>query len=149
MVAVLSRTERRLRILFSVGFYLVLVAIQMVIVFFLNPRSIQNDVFMANLFIGPAFLLGGIILCGVGLWQGQHAGTKRLTLYPLVFAIGGAILFGLYYWLLGNRYYAFHETVSSLPPYIGVQEFVLSVVLGAVVGLLAGRWPIYVAAKQR
>jgi hypothetical protein len=92
---------------------------------------------MANLFLAPVYLIAGVILLVIGLVAGRGM-RRQAWMKALVLAIGSTGLQALLYYAVGGRYYAFGETVSSLPPYLNLPVFAISVALGTVV-FLAGR----------
>jgi hypothetical protein len=139
-----TNMRRVKRIEFALGGYVLLVAFQLLAVFWLSNRAIQNDVFMPNLFLGTLAALAGLVLLVVSILTGigRSDMRDRSALIALLVAIMGATLFGVYYWIFGNRFYAFGETVSSLPPYYGLQEALVSLALGLAVGVISWFAPL-------
>jgi hypothetical protein len=80
----------------------------------------------------------GLALLGTALavQAGRVRAWGRLLALPGL----GALLLTVAYLLVGGRYYAYGETVSSLPPYLNLPVFGLTLAVTAVVGVAAMRW---------
>ncbi|MDE3228271.1 MAG: hypothetical protein KGO05_00190, partial [Chloroflexota bacterium] len=79
--------------LLALGGYLILTGLALLLPFGLSAYSIQNDVYMANLFLAPLFGLVGVILLLIGAVLSLRAPATRgrwLWARALLLAIAGA-----------------------------------------------------------
>lgn len=81
----------------------------------------------------------GALLVAGALAAGTHG---RWTIWGrgMVVCLIGAGIVALAYELFGGRYYAFGETVSSLPPYLEMPVAWLALGIGALAGALGWAW---------
>jgi len=127
----------------ALGGYLLLTGALFLSPFLLSQNAIANDVFMANLFIAPVYVVLGILLFLGGLLGARgnwRTGWGSSPWQALLLALAGGGVLLLVYALSGSRYYAFGETVSSLPPYLNLPVFLVSLALGAAIFLLGWLW---------
>jgi hypothetical protein len=93
---------------------------------------------MAVLSVLAAVQTLGLALLGTALAGRAHRMREwgRLLVLPGL----GAVLLTVAYLLAGGRYYAFGETVSSLPPYLTLPVLGLAVALTAAVSVVVVAW---------
>jgi hypothetical protein len=86
--------------------------------------------------IGPLSAVDGGLLILLGLAAAAVHERLRLWGIGLLFALAGSGAVALAYALFGSRYYAYGETVSSLPPYLDLP--MLGITLALAVAILLG-----------
>lgn len=128
----------------ALGAFLTLAVGVFLLPFFLSPYAIQNDVYMANLFLAPLFLLAGIVglLTGaISLYRSARPlGVGQVWLRALVIAVVGAGVVTIASWLVGGRFESFPPGSVIWPPYLNGWLLAVVVATGAAVAVAGWLW---------
>lgn len=134
---------RAITVLLALGGYLILTGLALLLPFGLSSFAIQNDVYMANLFLAPLFGLVGVVLLLIGAALSLRATATRgrwLWARALLLAIIGAgVMIGATF-LLGGHYESFPPGSVYWPPYLSGELFIAVLVIGALVGVGGWLW---------
>ncbi|HZC05890.1 MAG TPA: hypothetical protein VE338_09625 [Ktedonobacterales bacterium] len=111
--------------------------------FAFSPYAIQNDVYMANMFLAPPTALVGVVAAGVGVIFVLRAPERRriglVWVRALLIAAVGAGALALVYELFGGQYHSVGPEPINWPPYLNEVMLSLTPLVGLLV-LLAGWW---------
>jgi hypothetical protein len=123
--------------LLATGGFIVLSALIFLFPFALSPNAIQNDVYMANLFIGaPLLVIGGMLSAASFLFARGQVRLQGWRQALLLSAAGGGLL-ALLYVFLGGRYSSVGPP-ANWPPYLN--EPMLGVTLGLGLAVFITGW---------
>lgn len=118
-----------------------------------SPYAIQNDVYMANLFLAPPIALGGLILLvagAIGVSRSAHASGRRwLWRRPLVIAALGAAVVAALSPLVGGRYESYPPGAVYWPPYLNGWLLIVTALVGVAVAVAGWLWGVGVAGSRR
>ncbi|HEU0028060.1 MAG TPA: hypothetical protein VFQ25_13175 [Ktedonobacterales bacterium] len=131
--------------LLAAGGFALLAGAVFLLPFALSPYAIQNDVYMANLFLAPLFILAGGICIVVGLVllarsRGPRRDAGRVGMRALLLAALGAAAVAAASFLFGGRYESMGPVAISWPPYLNLPLLAFALVVGAVVCILGWIW---------
>lgn len=123
----------------AAGGFIVLSAVIFLSPFVLSPYAIQNDVYMANLFIGPPVLVVGGVLVLIGLLVAHF--QRRATAWGpalLLIVVAGGLLAVLY--ALAGGHYVSYGPPTSWPRYLNEPAMGLTVALSLAVFVAGWIW---------
>ncbi|HEX8730493.1 MAG TPA: hypothetical protein VF725_00425 [Ktedonobacterales bacterium] len=137
------RSARAITVLLALGGYLIFTGLALLLPFGLSSLSIQNDVYMANLFLAPLFGLVGavVLLIGAVLFLRAPAMRGRLLWARalLLAIIGAGVVVGATF-VFGGHYESFPPGSVYWPPYLSGELFIAVVAIGAAVGVGGWLW---------
>jgi hypothetical protein len=133
--------------LIAVGAYTILVGIVILLPFALSSYSLQNDVYMTNLFLSPLYFLFGVFCIVAGLVVLRRSRTTRgaalrVGWHTAILAILGAVAVTGTTFLLGGQYVSYGDTPIYWPPYLNSPLILFTLALGVIVAFVGALWRI-------
>lgn len=118
-----------------------------------SPYAIQNDVYMANLFLAPPIALFGLILLAAGVIGGVRTahtqGRRWLWWRPLIIAALGAAVVAAVSPLVGGHYESYPPGAVYWPPYLNGWLLIATAVVGVAVTVAGWFWGVGGAGSER
>jgi hypothetical protein len=125
---------------FNRGLVLALALVNPVVVVALSAWLANNSgLFGGRFYAAPTVADAGILIAASAFVAGAH-NQWRAWGQALLLAVAGAGVVTLASYLFGTRYYAFGETVSSVPPYLDLPVLGLSLALGIAIFVMSRAW---------
>lgn len=148
-----STRARLTAAILALGAFMLLTSGLFLYPFAFSPYSIQNDVYMANLFLSPPIALGGLILLLIGVISALRAahtqGRRWQWLRPLVIAALGTVIVALASPLIGGHYESYPPGAVNWPPYLNESLLIFAGVVGVAVAIVGWFWGVGVAGSGR
>jgi hypothetical protein len=112
--------------------------------FALSPNAIQNDVYMANLFLLPLFVIGSIVFLLVGVLRNFRVPAERRAPWPwaralLLAVVGAAAVVGASF-LVGGQYASVPAGDVYWPPYLNGWLLAVIALIGVAVAVAGWVW---------
>ena len=148
-----STRARLAAAILALGGFALLTSGEFLFPFAFSPYAIQNDVYMANLFLTPPIALLGFILLVAGVIGGVRTahlrGQRWQWLRPLAIAALGAAVVAIASPLVGGHYESFPPGLVNWPPYLNEWLLIFAAVVGVAVAVAGWFWGVGVAGSGR
>ncbi len=140
-------------VVLALGAFMLLASGEFLFPFVFSPNSIQNDVYMANLFLAPPIALLGLILLVAGVITGVRTAHMRGQRWqwrrPLLIAVLGAAVVAVASPLVGGHYESYPPGAVNWPPYLNEWLLIFAAVVGVAVAVAGWFWGAGVAGSGR